>query len=259
MTITTNELIMTNTDSPWTHGRPLRNSRGRAVLPVLEDRDDSPTPDASPMAIAWIEAARHAFASIASFRHTARSLLALNAPEALIERTVTASDDERHHTKICLDLADRAGTHGARIVKDLTALTMVHRRPDDLVGAARSALLDGVVGEGFVARRLSLAADHPSDVTTSLRRLADDEQRHAELGADIVRWCVSVRPWVAEQLKIELSDVDRTAPIPRELAGIDDDDRMRCGLSLDADIGAAWSENLASAHDFVHTVRFDVG
>ena len=240
--------------SPWMHGRSIRNNRGHAVLPTVDGTTNAPHPAAR----AWLEAARHEFASIASFRHVARSLLALNAPNDLVDRAVIAADDERHHTKICLDLAIHAGAESPRIATDVDSLASAHKRPDDLVTTARSALLDGVVAEGFVAARLELTAPRCNELEPALSRMAADEQRHYELGVDIVRWCVEVRPWIVDQLKLALDDVNSHAPVDPQIAALNDSDRSTWGLPLDADITSAWATAMTNARDLVANVRRDV-
>lgn len=247
---------MTSPDSsaPWVHGRPIRSRRGRIVLPDVEPTSiEHPLPAS---AVVWVEAARHAISSVASFRWTALSLEAVGAPGELIQRALRAADDEHRHAGVALELAKRMGAPDeVRIVTDASELTRHRRRPDNLLETATSALLDGVVGEGFAARRFRVAAEHSTELQSMLNEFADDEERHSQLGVDILTWCVSVRPWVVDDLSRELSTVESVAPLPPEMERTDAQSLASVGMCAQADAQRAWDATMLGARELVSTVR----
>ncbi len=243
-------------DDLWTEGRPIRSPRGRAVLPELSGLDnDVAIPHA---AQAWLQASLLEYSSIAGFTWVARSLECLGAPIELVRRAEHAAEDERHHAKICLDIAHEVGAPEARIVTDVDSLAALRNRTDDLSTTARSALLDGVVAEGFAAARLQRTAVRcerdAHSLAAQLRRLADDELRHANFARDVIAWCVSVRPWIVDELALALDDLDER-PHSSHLDSVADSDRTAAGLCTDADADAAWTEILAGARELVASSR----
>jgi hypothetical protein len=265
-------MILDPNCSPWAHGRPIRSRRGRVVLPdvafdlppatasaatVTSRESTSGANDLTmpPRARVWVEGSRHAISSVASFRWTALSLEAVGAPGDLIQRALRAADDEAEHSVLCLDLAVRSGGPALRIVTDASELTRHRRRPDNLLESATSALLDGVVGEGFAMRRLGLAAQRCTEFRPELERLAADEERHAELGVDIVMWCVSVRPWMVSELALALSTIGGSSPDAVELHGLSNEELACVGMCPPGDMDRMWADVIAVAETLVADVR----
>ena len=238
--------------APWTHGRPVRGRTGRPVLPTVGPTDDLGAP---PAALAWIEAARHESSSIANLYVSAASLVALGAPDELVDRTLAAADDERHHVEICLALARRAGARDPRLDDDVLGLAGHRRRHDGLVATAVASLLDGVVGESFLARRCELAAERTPSLRAALGRMAADEARHAELAVDVVAWCTRRRPWVDADLRLALGALASATPRSDVLGPIGDDERAEHGLCTSLDEAEAWSATLVAADELVAGVR----
>ncbi|WP_420453688.1 hypothetical protein [Ilumatobacter sp.] len=242
--------------APWTDGRPVRGRGSRPVLP----RVSPPSTDEAPAAARyWIESARHRFSSVASFHRTGSSLVAIGAPSELVDRVLSAADDEHHHTEICPALARRSGAHDPRVVADVGDLTRHRRRVDGLVDTAIGALIDGVLGEGWAAARCESAARRSPELAAALGRLATDEARHAELAADIVGWCTSVRPWIDADLRFALGLVPAEAPRPPFVEELTDDVRARHGICTRPDRDETWAIALEGAQRLVAGVRVAAG
>jgi hypothetical protein len=251
-------MTTSGTTSPWVHGRPIRSRRGRIVLPDIACSQPGAfsVTEFQQGAFVWIEAARHAISSVASFRWSALSLEAVGAPGDLIQRTFRAADDEQRHALTFLALAaDLGAPSDLRVETDASELTRHRRRPDNLLETATSALLDGVIGEGFAARRLGLASDRCEHLRSMLRTLANDEHRHAELATDIVLWCVSLRPWIVSELAGSLEGITQSAPTADGVQGFSDEELARVGMCSVGDAQTAWSDTLVDADELVVSAR----
>ncbi len=199
-------------------GRPPRDGSGALVLAEVEPRGDWRAPLATgpaPPAVAahWLEVARMEHASVAAFASLSLDLLALGAPADLIAGAHAAALDEIEHARLAFALVS---SYSGRDIG-----------PGPLPNAPRSldasrtlleTLRDGCVGEALAALEARAAAARASDpaARAALERIADDEERHAELAFRILAWLARSRPELARALE----DV-RVAPGPRRA----DDDR----------------------------------
>jgi hypothetical protein len=121
----------------------------------------------------WLaDAAQLEAASVPAFEILAAELRAHDAPPSLVARALASADDEQRHARIMTSLA-RA--HGARP----GPVRVVVREPRELEAIARENAVEGLVREAYGAR---IAIDPGIGV---------DEQRHAELAADVHDW---IRP-----------------------------------------------------------------
>jgi hypothetical protein len=121
----------------------------------------------------WLaDAAQLEAASVPAFEILAAELDAHEAPASLIARALASADDERRHARVMTSLA-RA--HGARP----GPVRVVVREPRELEAIARENAVEGLVREAYGAR----VAIDPA--------IAVDEQRHADLAADVHEW---IRP-----------------------------------------------------------------
>lgn len=180
---------MPTSPGPYT-GRPLRDDRGgRAALPAvcLLDRDFEGR--------RWAERARMEWASVPAFGELHEQLRACGAPAELQARALAAADDELRHA---VDAAHMATLlTGAPVALDPPARS--RRRAlggrDGLERLVGESWSDGCLGEGTAAHEARLEADTaPSPVRPVLRRVAEDEQRHAELAWDVLRFACAANP-----------------------------------------------------------------
>jgi len=148
---------------------------------------DRSTRDA--LAAHWTEMGLMEHASIAAFARFALELLALGAPPALLEATLSALRDETHHARLCFGLASAyAGRRiGPGCLPVRGALTA-----ESAAAVVQTAFLEACVGETCAAIEAAEAAARATDpaVCAVLRRIAADEMRHAELGWRFVRWAL---------------------------------------------------------------------
>ena len=136
------------------------------------------------------EAAQLEAASVPAFEILAAELRAHDAPPALIARALASADDERRHARMMSSLA-RA--HGATP----GPVRVVVRAPRDLEEIARENAVEGLVREAYGARVALDAA------------IAADEQRHADLAADVHAWIRPRLSYAARRRVDEARDVAR--------------------------------------------------
>lgn len=176
----------------WVSGRPIRRCRGTVGSPSRERRGDC-------VGELWLDAAVDEAEAATAFAELAGRLGAIGAPAALVARCRAAARDEERHARVCRELAARQGARwpdigphpdGARCAP--REHQFLFSRRAEVVRLAVESFVDGVVGEGFAARRLVAGASTASEPNgASIRSLAVDEARHATLGADIVRWSLA--------------------------------------------------------------------
>lgn len=182
-------------------GRPLRDGDGEAVLPAVRggnrwaaaahvDLEGTTAEERARAGARWLDDARMEHASIAAFAALALDLLAAGAAPELVERAHRAALDEARHARVCFGFAsaylERTVEPGPLATDDAA------RTSASLERLALGALVDGALGEGGAAailRARARVAREPA-VALALRRIARDEARHAELGWDVLRFCV---------------------------------------------------------------------
>ncbi len=179
-------------------GRPFVVDAHPVVAPAVA-RDDwralvvVPAADAAlraRLAAYWTDIALAEHASIASFARHILQLLAIGAPPQLVRDTQQALADEVEHARQGFALASLyAGTGvGPGPLPQATA-----------PGAAdAAAILEAVIREACIGETLSAleaqeAARQAEDpaLRLVLQKIADDEQRHAELGWRFVQWALA--------------------------------------------------------------------
>jgi hypothetical protein len=167
-------------------GRPYREG-GAVRLPELAPGvapgvlDVVASPDA---AARWREDARLEHSSVAAFTALSLDLLAHGAPSSLVAAAHRAALEEIEHARIACMLSVSYG--GEPVTPG--ALAIGAWRPSTLAELARSAILDGCVGEGAAALEAALeseSAPHP-EVARLLAAIARDEHGHAELAWRVV-------------------------------------------------------------------------
>jgi len=142
--------------------------------------------------------ARAEYASVASFGELALRLLAVGAPADLVAACHRAALDEIRHASAASALTGRAaspfGAMPGLLGHRLGGLRRSRRV--QLRRLAVESFLDGWLNEGAGAADLrdrAARATSPED-RAALGAMADDEQRHAELGQAIVTWCFNEDP-----------------------------------------------------------------
>ncbi len=141
----------------------------------------------------WTRMGRMEHASIAAFARFALQLLSLGAPPELIEDSTRALADETAHAKLCFELASayagQAIGPGPLDVAGSLDVTML----GDIVDLV---VLEGCFGEtnaALEALESARTADDPV-IAAAYGRIAQDEQRHAELAFRFVRWALERDP-----------------------------------------------------------------
>lgn len=171
------------------HGRPLRDGAS-SILPELIADGLPIDPEALPNARAreWAEDARLEYASVPAFLRLAGELDWLGAPR-LASRARAAAREELGHARACFALA--SAYSGSRLRPG--PMPVPAPRIPSLATLFRESFIDGVAGEGASAARARERARGERDPRARrvLEIIAREEQSHAELARDIVRFCMA--------------------------------------------------------------------
>ncbi len=202
-------------------GRPFMVET-HAVTAEAATRDDWRAVQAAPapvdaaladrLAQHWTQIARLEHASVAAFAQFVLQLLAVGAPPELVLGAQRALADEVEHARLCFGLASLySGTGvgpGPLPIAGLAATTDLATLVDAVVrGAclgetlaafeARDPAAGGTADPGpgntlaaCEARDAAAQAQDPA-VRAALRKIAGDEQRHAELGWQFLQWALA--------------------------------------------------------------------
>lgn len=160
-------------------------------------------------------------ASVGSFARFTLQLLALGAPSELVAEAQRAALDEVEHARISYALATRFGgvEVGPSALPEATAAIAVDAR-----SIVRSLVEEACVGETLGVAEALAVADAVADpaLAALFRRIADDEQRHAELAWRTLSWLltrdaslVSAAREGAERARA-LLEVNDDGPVARE-------------------------------------------
>jgi hypothetical protein len=185
---------------PCVGGRPLHTDAGPLTAPNVSREDwlspeggvavGSLAPDVrAALAAHWEREAAFEHASIGSFARASLSLLAHGAPPELVAATHAAAMDEVEHARLAYALAS---TYGAAS-SGPGSLVVPASIATSLADLAVETFVDGCAGEATAALVLREAADAAEDpaVRTILARMAEDEERHAELAWRTVAWALA--------------------------------------------------------------------
>lgn len=151
----------------------------------------------------WQESARHEHASIAAFARVGLQLSSLGAPPALLRATLQAQADEIRHAQVCFGLAKAYGAAQTQVgplhVEGCASTGM------QLEDAVREAIFEGALGEGAAALEALEGARACEDpvVCRVLSQIAQDEQRHALLAYQSVKWALEMEPRRARAVIVE--------------------------------------------------------
>jgi hypothetical protein len=138
----------------------------------------------------WTKMGQMEHASIAAFARFSLQLLSLGAPPDLVDACTRALADETAHTRLCFQLASayagRAiGPGRLDVDRSLEATSL-----EDIVDLV---IAEGCFGETGAALDALEAAESASDpvIRAAYTQIAQDEQRHAELAFQFVRWALT--------------------------------------------------------------------
>ncbi|WP_375760999.1 ferritin-like domain-containing protein [Corallococcus exercitus] len=195
---------------------------------------------------AWMYSAGMEHASIPAFAKLSLKLSALGAPSELLEACHLAALDEVRHARRCFALA-RAYSGLPWSAGAIPELGQGHPpRPssgdgDEWSRLVRGSLLDGCLGEGLAASVAAEASRRASDpvVRETLAVIAEDEERHAELGWDVLAFALERGGGKARQalhLALDALDTQRTPTLPN-IPGVDEGFLARNGVLPQAELG----------------------
>lgn len=197
-------------------GRPIRDA-GEVLLPEIVNGKAWSNTEAGPTehqaaARVWLRAAQSEHGSIAAFSRLSQELMAHGAPPELIIRCHTAALDEIAHARMCLEVARSFGAGDV----DFGAVPMPTPRSARLAELACEALEEGCVEEGIAAVRARVASDRcDGAISDTLRTIADDETRHAQLAWATLDWMLGEDPSLALTLVAHLDGLRRRRPAAR--------------------------------------------
>lgn len=158
------------------------------------------------LAEAWADDGLFEHASVAAFARLTLQLMALGAPSSLIEASQRASLDELEHAAFCFSrAAHHAASHHAASHHADGPGEPPRPGPLDVRGALddvswesllRANVLEGCIGETLAAVRVGEQARLATDpaLQAALRKVAEDEARHADLAWQILAWSLDVAP-----------------------------------------------------------------
>ncbi|MBK7582387.1 MAG: hypothetical protein IPI67_19560 [Myxococcales bacterium] len=173
----------------------------------LESLRSAPAAERQARAELWTEIAGLEHSSIASFAKVALDLLALGAPPELVAATHHAALDEIEHATLAYAVA--SASSGVELGPGRLPIPGLVEH--DLVSFAVATFRDGCVEEttgSIVARDLGAREAEPS-LRRVLARIADDEDRHAELAWRMLGWAIDVGGvTVRRAVEAELSAVE---------------------------------------------------
>lgn len=187
-------------------GRPPRDGADAVLMAEARPRADwlagdrpRPAPAAIACALAahWLEVARMEHASVAAFSALSLDLLALGAPADLVAGAHAAALDEIEHARSVFGIAS---AYAGRELGPGPLPTPP--RSLDVARTLLETVRDGCVGEALAALEARAAAERAEDpaIREALERIADDEERHAELAYRVLAWLARSRPEVARDL-----------------------------------------------------------
>ncbi|MEM6956552.1 MAG: ferritin-like domain-containing protein [Myxococcota bacterium] len=167
----------------------------------------------------WHLSARMEHASVAAFAKLSLRLVELGAPASLVQRAHAAALDEVRHATACFDVAGQL-TGKRWTAGPLRALSGAVRprrtRQEALDALAAGSLRDGAFAEGLAARTAERASAFASDpaLAALLKVISQEERAHAELGWDIVCWCLreGAKIGVLQAVMSELAQADGALP-----------------------------------------------
>ena len=168
---------------------PVAASWSSGGVPSLLDNSTI----SSTIGLEWLQQAEAEHASIASFARHTLQLMSVGAPSDLIMRSQEASIDEIEHAKMCYGFASEF--MGSKIYPGVLDVDGSLEKTDMNV-IIESVIRDGCIQETISAIEGHFRAHHATDqvIKSSLRKIANDETKHAQLAWDTIQWIVAQYP-----------------------------------------------------------------
>lgn len=163
----------------------------------------------------WLRAGALEHASIASFARFSLQLLAMGAPADLVRETQAAMGDEIEHAKTCYAIAR---LYGAEASGPSTLPAATAPISSDARQIAAALVAEGCIGEALAAAEAAILADRCEvpEVARALRRIAEDEQRHAALAYRALAWMASAHGAIVDEVVEDILAAQAWGPAPRE-------------------------------------------
>lgn len=154
--------------------------------------NETDAPIREQLAAFWLRETSAECASIPAFLALARDLTQAGAPSGLVMNARRAANEETTHTRLCAELAGEYTGLEVGSVQPRVPQRRAADRQALLERLAIESFWDGCVGEGAAAARARRLAVYARDTRTreTLSIIARDEQTHADLAADVLRFCL---------------------------------------------------------------------
>jgi hypothetical protein len=172
----------------------------------------SAEPELTPMARQLALMAHLEAASVDAFLHMARELDAHQAPASLSRAARRAARDEVRHARTMARFAERSG---ARVSAPRVKSSPVR----SLEAIAIENAIEGCVRETYGAAVSSMQAAQAKDarVRAAMKRIAEDEARHAALSWAVARW-IETRIDTNARRRIAAARAEAVETLAREVA-----------------------------------------
>ena len=175
---------------------------------------------AHPIGALFAEMSRLEAASVRAFHVLARELAEHGAPTKLVTAALRSASDEVRHTRSTAAIARRYGAAPLRPRYSVPPYT----RP--LAAIAKENAVEGCVGETYGALVALWQGEHAADphIARSLRAIAKDEVRHAELAWSVARWVEpQLTPRARNSVNLARAEaVERLSRAPQPPLGVGD-------------------------------------
>jgi hypothetical protein len=212
-------------NGPCGTGRPFLVAGDARVAPTLASTEwlADPSPSLEGLGLdarreraeRWTKIGQMEHASIAAFARFALELMALGAPASLLAETAAAMNDEIEHARAAFALAS---AYAGRPIGPGSLAVDGCLAPMPTTGALREAMIANLVREGCVGETLAAIEAHDDAgvetdpaVAHVLRRVAEDEARHASLAWRTLAWALhgwgkAARPAILRELEAAIEE-----------------------------------------------------
>lgn len=198
-------VVDTDTSAACVVGRPYRDGEDLRCAPI----DGGPATESR--AAAWLRAGALEHASVAAFARLSLQLMACGAPNDLLAHVHQAARDETEHAEACWAMAKQLGVNAIKVAPfPFNGSVNVD---GDLVKLASETVREGCLAETLGAHLAQVAASAARDprIQAALKKIAQEEARHAALSFRIVAWALRVGGEQVRQAVLEAF----AGPLPR--------------------------------------------